>query len=329
MNIRYIIMTTGLSLLLFACGDDPAGPVVDDDTLPGTPFQTTNIKEEPVLFDFGTESVTKGWDFKFHIVGDFFTPEVALNSGSSGSMGVQAANLGVVNFESAAVPDSGFQMDGDTAAVIGAGWFTYDFAVNRVYSNDEVYIIKGWNYKTIKLMFFEYHHSSFHFQYSILADDGSTWGATMIDSLSPTADTPIFYNFSTGTESTTDPDWDIAFATVLVDAGLAGFIPSPGARLNSVSGVEVAVVVDSSFEKITSVPADADFNSDSGEILALGDRILYYTGAPDHLVIGNGEIYLIKTVGGDVYKLQIDSYYRDPDIPGENSGYVSFRYEML
>ena len=56
---------------------------------------------------------------------------------------------------------------------------------------------------------------------------------------------------------------------------------------------------------------------------------MYYTGAPDHLVIGNGEIYLIQTAEGDVYKLQIDSYYLDPDLPGENSGYVTFRFEML
>ena len=329
MSNKYTVLLLTVSLFALACSDDetPTGPG-DDDTLPGTPFQTSNIKEEPVLFDFGTGSVATGWDVKFLAdSNNFGSPDVALNSGLIGSMGVQIVNLGTIAFDEAAVPDNGFNLDSDSL-VVGGRWYIYDFAANDIITKGEVFIIRGWNYTTIKLTLLDYLNSKFHIKYSLLGED-DTWGIAVVDSFVVTSDAPVFYEFLTGDELSSKPDWDIAFATVLVDAGPAGFIPSPGARLNSVSGVEIAVVADSSFEKITSVPADAVFNSDDGSVLAIGDQILFYTGPPDHLVIGNGEIYLIRTVEGDVYKVQIDSYYQDPDLPGENSGYVSFRYEKL
>lgn len=317
-----------VALFAFSCSEDTTRPD-DEDALPGTPFQTSNIKDEPVLFDFGTgSSVATGWDIKFLAdSNNFGSPDIALNSGLNGSMGVQIINLDSVDYDAATVPDSGFNVDSDTL-VVGGRWYNYNFVTNDIITKGEVFIIKGWNYTTIKFTLLDYLNSKFHIKYSLLGAD-DTWGSAVIDSFVVTSDAPVYYEFLTGNELSSKPDWDLAFATVLVDAGPAGFIPSPGARLNSVSGVEIAIVADSSFDKIISVPATAQFSTDLGETLALGDRILYYTGAPDHLVIGNGDIYLIKTVEGDVFKFQIDSYYQDPDLPGENSGYVSFRYEKF
>lgn len=136
------------------------------------------------------------------------------------------------------------------------------------------------------------------------------------------------FDFSTGTTTSSDTDWDIAFrgTKILVNGGSEyGYINEP-----SRTGNAAAYVINSTaFGDVDDVDTTL-FNQDNSNSLAVphgsGNGWYKYSGPPKHLISPtSGTVLVFRTADGKYAKVQIRSYYKNSDSSSE-SQYYTFNY---
>jgi len=316
-EFAYLLMLL-LLFVLTACDEDsPTGPKPPAET----DRVTENIKDAGVFFSMAQMTTVSTFDLKF--TNESRSVGVYLNGGVSGSAGVTAKNLGVVDFNAAANLDTGFVADAESTAVIGEGWYNYDFMTHTLSSKGEVYLVHAVDYEYYKMKINAF-DSSYTISYALCAKDG-TPTSTQIATIPAEQGAPGYFSLAQGSIIENN-EWDVAFLTIpLYIPEMGATIQNPGMRINSAAGVEIAIVENKEYDSITSVPGGLSYLLDEGESLAVGDRLFDYN-PENHRLTPPDVVYIVKTANGKHAKLQVTAYYH-PET-GE-SGYVNFKAEML
>ncbi|MBN1997316.1 HmuY family protein [candidate division KSB1 bacterium] len=306
--------------VISGCSEDK-NPTKPADTS-GHTYLTSNIKIEPSFYSLGKLGPVQTFDVVFHIVNR--SPDLGLNSGSNGSAGVSAKDLGPVDLNEAADVSGGFYPDAGDTTVIGDSWYIYDFVTHTVSSKNNIYLIRGADNQVYKLRVDAYTQNTWTITFSPVDDQGVPTNIQSLE-ISATEETPAYFSFSQGKVITPEA-WDIAFTTIrLFIEEMAAFIQNPAARINGVAGAQVAEISGVTFENLSAVPGTAEFKTDSDKKLALGDTIFDYN-PQTHKLSTPDVVYVIQSTGGKFYKLKITSYYHPQT--GE-SGFVNFKAEEL
>ena len=129
----------------------------------------------------------------------------------------------------------------------------------------------------------------------------------------PAASGPfVKFDFSTGTTTTSDTDWDIAFrgTTILINGGSSSGILDAPQR----TGNAGAYIADGIFDEINSINSGA-FAQDGPDGLAIptGSGNGWYTYDPTQLTILPipGKVIVLRTADNKYAKIEILSYYKD------------------
>jgi hypothetical protein len=136
----------------------------------------------------------------------------------------------------------------------------------------------------------------------------------------------IKFDFSSGSTTTSDTDWDIAFrgTTILVNGGSSTGLTSEPER----NGNAAVYMVEDTFANVTSIN-DSSFKQDSSEGLAIptGSGNGWYSYNPTtHLISPIAGKVLIFRTADDLYaKVEILSYYKDKD-PSSDGQHYTFDY---
>ncbi len=318
---RAALILLGVGLLLIGACSKDKNPVKPEQKTDSS-FLTENIKEKPTYFSLEEMQPVQTYDISF--VNGARELALKLNGGSSGSAGVTAKVLGVVDFNAEANVDSGFTADTADSLVIGERWYNYDFTTHTVSSKMEIYLVKSADYSVYKVRIDSFGTDSYSITYAKVDENGKP--TEVKTAVVPASDgNPGQFSLSTGTVLQQDT-WDIAFLTIpLFVPELNASILNPGARINSAAGVEVATVEGVVFNDLKSVPAGLTFKIDTGDSLALGDTIYNYN-SQNHRLTPPDVVYIVKTVNGKYAKVQVTSYY-DPDTGV--SGIVNFNAVLL
>ncbi|MDE0484995.1 MAG: HmuY family protein [Candidatus Poribacteria bacterium] len=120
-------------------------------------------------------------------------------------------------------------------------------------------------------------------------------------------------------DAATSLKWDLGFkrTAVIVNGGISG------------SGeAEAQVLDDISFEDVLEAP-EGDYVSDTDQIatFARGDGWYTYTGPPNHWVLPNDKVYVLRSAAGNYAKLRFIGYYENNETK-EGSGLVSIEYVL-
>lgn len=120
-------------------------------------------------------------------------------------------------------------------------------------------------------------------------------------------------------DAATSLEWDIGFqrTAVITNGGVSG------------SGdAEVLVLEEIDFEKILEAP-DGEYIVDTDQIatIARGDGWYTYTGPPNHWILPNARVYILRTANGDYSKLRFMGYYVNNETK-EGSGHISIEYVL-
>jgi hypothetical protein len=140
------------------------------------------------------------------------------------------------------------------------------------------------------------------------------------------------FDFSTGTTTTSDTDWDIAFrgTSIIINGGV-----SLGTTDEPIRTSEAAVYISSgTMASITDVDSSLFIqDSNSGYAITTGSGNGWYTyaGPPTHLITPTpGKILVFKTRDGKYAKVEILSYYQNapanPDAFVDATPYFTFNY---
>ncbi len=120
-------------------------------------------------------------------------------------------------------------------------------------------------------------------------------------------------------DAATSLEWDLGFqrTAVITNGGNSG----PG-------DAEVLVVEDFDFEDILEAP-EGEYISDTEQIatIARGDGWYTYTGPPNHWILPNARVYILRTAIGDYAKLRFMGYYENNETK-EGSGNISIEYVL-
>ena len=143
----------------------------------------------------------------------------------------------------------------------------------------------------------------------------------------------VKFDFSTGTTTTSETDWDIAFrgTTILVNGRTSSGIAEEPTR----TGNAGAYIVDNTFANVSSV-IETSFLQDSTTGLAIttgsGNGWYNYNPALNAIQPIVGKVIVFKTADNRYAKVEILSYYKDspttitPDIAANDSRYYTFNY---
>ena len=145
----------------------------------------------------------------------------------------------------------------------------------------------------------------------------------------PAASGPfVKFDFSTGTTTTSDTDWDIAFrgTTILINGGSSSGILDAQQR----TGNAGAYIADGIFDEINSINSGA-FAQDGPDGLAIptGSGNGWYTYDPTQLTILPipGKVIVLRTADNKYAKIEILSYYKDaPQVINEQIALNDLRY---
>ncbi|MGK0325335.1 MAG: hypothetical protein ACJA1D_000675 [Polaribacter sp.] len=139
----------------------------------------------------------------------------------------------------------------------------------------------------------------------------------------------VKFDFSTGTITTSETDWDIAFrgTTILVNGGATSGIAEEPTR----TGNAGAYIENSTFANVTAV-TETSFTQDSTTGFAIpsgsGNGWYTYAGPPTHLINPTaGKVLVFRTADNKYAKVEILNYYKDNDSSNpDNSRYFTFNY---
>lgn len=140
------------------------------------------------------------------------------------------------------------------------------------------------------------------------------------------------FDFSTGTTTTSDIDWDIAFrgTTIIVNGGKSQGTNDEPSR----TGNAGAYIASNTFAGVTNVN-ESLFVQDSESTLAIatgsGNGWYTYAGPPTHLITPTaGKILVFRTTDNKYAKVEILSYYENapenPDAFVDSTPYFKFNY---
>lgn len=145
----------------------------------------------------------------------------------------------------------------------------------------------------------------------------------------PAASGPfVKFDFSTGTTTTSDTDWDIAFrgTTIIINGGnSSGILDAPKRTGNA-----GAYITDGIFEEVTNINLSA-FAQDGPDGLAIptGSGNGWYTYDPTQLTILPipGKVIVLRTADNKYAKIEILSYYKDaPQVINDQIALNDLRY---
>ena len=140
------------------------------------------------------------------------------------------------------------------------------------------------------------------------------------------------FDFETGTITTSDTDWDIAFrgTTIAINGGAETGTADEPIR-NGDAGV--AIVTGTLAGVITADGLSFNQDADAAFAIATGsDNGWYnYAGPPSHVITPiPGKIFVIRTTEGNYAKVEIISYYEnapaEPDAFADATPYFTFNY---
>ena len=145
----------------------------------------------------------------------------------------------------------------------------------------------------------------------------------------PAASGPfVKFDFSTGTTTTSDTDWDIAFrgTTIIINGGSSSGILDAPQR----TGNAGAYITDGIFEEVTNINLNA-FAQDGPDGLAIptGSGNGWYTYDPTQLTILPipGKVIVLRTADNKYAKIEILSYYKDaPQVINDQIALNDLRY---
>ncbi|MCK0108139.1 HmuY family protein [Flavobacteriaceae bacterium S0825] len=133
------------------------------------------------------------------------------------------------------------------------------------------------------------------------------------------------FNFSTGTTTTSDTEWDIAFrgTSIIINGGTSSGTTDEAER----TGNGGAYITTGTFASVTEVETGSFLqDSETGHVLS---NWYTYAGPPTHEISPTpGKILVIRTHDGKYAKVEILSYYQDvqPNAEYNNYRYYTFNY---
>lgn len=143
----------------------------------------------------------------------------------------------------------------------------------------------------------------------------------------PTSGEFTKFSFSTGTITTSETEWDIAFrgTSIILNGGVTLGTTDEPER----SGNAAGYITDGTLASITEVNTEL-LVEDTEEGYAINGWYTY-SGPPNHLITPTaGKVIVIKTHDGKYAKVEILSYYKDapgnPDAFVDESRYYTFNY---
>lgn len=140
------------------------------------------------------------------------------------------------------------------------------------------------------------------------------------------------FNFETGSLTTSETDWDIAFrgTAIIINGGASfGATDEPERTGNAAVYIENATMA--SVTEVTTTSLIQDSEDGYAIIPGSGNGWYSYAGPPTHLITPiAGKILIVRTRDGKYAKIEILSYYKDapenPDAFVDEDGYYTFNY---
>jgi hypothetical protein len=139
----------------------------------------------------------------------------------------------------------------------------------------------------------------------------------------------VYFNLTRGgvvkvTDEQTSRDWDIAFKrfSIKLNGGVSG------------TGGAEAVVLKEAFDSVSQAPASGfvsdapdgeDTDTEADYLLSTGDSGWYDYDPNSHTLTARSQVYVVRAVDDNVFKLAVQGYYNDAG----SSGYPVIRYQPL
>lgn len=315
---RYIVIFLIMSLIfIISCENDKDKSIGEEE------IYNSDINTESQIFSLTSGSFVETYDLKFSIKGSSYLVE--LNS----SAGVQGIADTSFDFNTAILPDSGYLYDTTGYYVIGADWMdidTYNPMDHSIQGNGRVYFVRTTAYDWVKMTIISASLEIFEIKSAFQQSDGIFSNEQVID-ISYSSENSAYFDFSTGDTIVPDP-WDIGFITIPVYEPNSGITYNlPTVLLNYDRDVNVAVVVDQSFEDVIEIPVDAQWLEDSATLRNLGylgqfEVLIYHPEPPyNHkVIVENPDYVYIIYSDGNYYKVQFIEY---------SSGILLFKHQQI
>lgn len=351
-----LLALTALLLMIAGCSNDENGPTgsVPQNTAVSTWVPSGQMWRSVVDgsshdhytgFSFTTnDTVTAGlpkvmagiWDIAFQ------RDAVKLNGGASSDNGgdVVAMDLGAVDFDAVTIADTaGKSWTADQILYYINDWYDYNPVTHQLTANRNVWSMidaEGDNYVKFQVdsmvgAGMPPDMGTVYLKYFYQSTAGSTnLSGTGVEVAIPVNSARTYFDFSSG--SVVSPgipdnstDWDIFFYSYEIGqnggingSGDCGAFPAFGELADQ--GEDPF-----DFDAFVAQPAGAPMFPD------IANSVLTdwynYTGPPSHQLLSKNHVYLLQTAG-EVYKLQIESYYSDVSgVP--TSGWYTFVWKQM
>ncbi len=289
------------------------------------------------------------WDLAFQRF------SLLVNGGVSGASSVEIAHLNGAKFEDikqAPAADYRTDVEGITdergqnpglAFLADDTWYNYDGATHLLSVRDRVYVIHATTGEYFKVQFLDYYDLAgtggfvqFKWQ-KIDAPEGTETPVDPVDPVDPevptfqiltntidatSADTFVYVDVATNAEvvvadPATSAGWELAFqkTTVVVNGGVSGV---GNVAIAHVDGVDFADVTEESATdfRTDETAAGAAFKADSN---------WYAYDMTTHTLSVRDRVYLVKNAGGNLFKVQLVSYYGQDNI----AGHITLKSQQL
>jgi len=262
-----------------------------------------------------------------------------VNGGASGDAGMTAVDLATignpdsVNFDSIStvptVDSSAWQADRVARAV--EGWYDYNPGTHEFLPSHKAYIVKTATGKYAKMEIDSLGNLSRSgvglavIKY-VYQDDGTN---NLRDSTKRVtldcSNGAGFFSFATGGRVAVGDQWN----STSWDFKLEDFELALNSTINGL-GTASAVMSDSSFDDITSGwNGGSPFFQDSYlSVFGSASDHPWFSYGAQHELSSKNHVYLLKTMGGTVFKMQIKNYYMIVD-GASQGGWIQFRFKQL
>lgn len=276
------------------------------------------------------------WDLAFQRF------SILVNGGVSGPSNVEIAHLDNVNFKDitqAPVTDYRTDIEGikdeqgqnpGLAFLAEDTWYDYDGAKHVLNIRDRVYIIHASTGKYFKLQFLDYYDQAgtggfvkFNWQEIDAPNSEASDFALLTNTIDVTSEDEFVYlDVATNAEvvvadPTTSEGWDLAFqkTTIHVNGGVSGI---GNVAIAHVDGVPFKDVNE---ESATDFRTDQDTAGDAFK----ADNNWYSYDMTTHTLSVRDRVYLVQNTSGDLFKIQLESYYDE----NNTAGHITVKSQQL
>jgi hypothetical protein len=326
--VRALVAFSGLSLLS-ACGsDDPTAPIntstatITVDASQG--FAYVKLGEEAQLVTVADPASSSAWDL------GLFATTVTTNGGSAGPGGVTihclCANASATSsqiqgftaenqlaaFEAvtAAQIPAEAQFSGDSLAPAISGWFTASGAQATANTTRSWIVRRGTSTVTLgKLRVTSLQNVSAQnagvvtFEYALQPAPGAAFGA-VVQRTVDVRNGPVYYDLTAGAPSTASGTWDLRFSGFEIRAN--GGVSGSGSVMAVPDNTTPFALIDASYAATAPVVA---YKRDAySGVFTSQPWYQYNVTGTDNQIWPLFNVYLVRR-GGEVYKVQLTSYY--------------------